>query len=114
MEMMNGKRLDSTEVGNMFARFTLPGFDVGALMAIQSKNLEALAQANQLAVDGFQAFAKMQVKLTRTAIDEAAALIRGWSETSAPEEKLQKQAAFAKAVLKDGLCGSQASQEVRF
>ena len=38
----------------------------------------------------------MQVTLTRTAIDEVAALIRGWVETSAPEEKLQKQAACAK------------------
>ena len=101
--MMNGKRFDSTEVGNMFARFTLPGFDVGALMAIQSKNLEALTQANRLAVEGFQAFAKMQVKLTRTAIDEAAALVRGWVETSAPEEKLQKQAAFAKKALAKGV-----------
>jgi phasin family protein len=101
--MMNGKPFDATEVGKMFAGFTFPGFDVGAVMAIQSKNLEALTQANQLAVAGFQAFAKMQVELTRAAIEEASALVRDWAETKAPEEKLQKQAAFAKRALARGV-----------
>jgi phasin family protein len=102
-QMMNGKLFDTTEVGKMFAGFTFPGFDVGALMTIQSKNLEALTQANQLAVAGFQAFAKMQVELTRDAIEEASALVRDWAETKAPEEKLQKQAAFAKKALARGV-----------
>jgi len=102
-QMMNGKIFDTTEVGKMFAGFKFPGFDAGALMTIQSKNLEALTQANQLAVAGFQAFAKMQVELTRDAIDEASALVRDWAETNAPEEKLQKQAAFAKKALARGV-----------
>jgi phasin family protein len=101
--MMNGKPFDTTEVGKMFAGFTFPGFDVEALMTAQRRNLEAFTQANQLAVEGFQAFAKMQVELTRTAMDEASALVRDWAETGAPEEKLQKQATFAKKALAKGV-----------
>jgi phasin family protein len=97
--MMNGKFFDTAEVSKMFAGFNFPGFDMQALMAAQRKNLEALTQANQLAVEGIKAFAKMQVDLTRDAIDEASAMARDWAETAAPEEKFQKQAAFAKQAL---------------
>ena len=101
--MINGKFFDTTEVGKMFAGFTFPGFDVEALMAAQRKNLEAFTQANQLALEGFQAFAKMQAELTRTAIDEASVMVRDWAETGAPEAKLRKQAAFAKKALATGV-----------
>jgi phasin family protein len=101
--MINGKFFDTADVSKLFGGFTLPGFDFEALMAVQRKNLEAFTQANQLAIEGFQAFAKMQVDLTRTAIDEASALMRDWAETGAPEAKLHKQAEFAKNALAKGV-----------
>ena len=101
--MINGKFFDTTEVSKMFAGFTFPGFDVEALMAAQRKNLEALTQASQLAVAGFQAFAKMQADLTRAAIDDASAMARDWAGTGDPEAKLHKQAAFAKKALATGV-----------
>ena len=101
--MMNGKFFDTAEVSKMLAGFNFPGLDMQALMVTQRKNLEAFTQANQLAVEGFQAFAKMQADLTRDAIEEASAMARDWAQTSAPEEKLQKQAAFAKQALAKGV-----------
>jgi phasin family protein len=101
--MINGKFFDTTEVSKLLAGFPIPSFDVEALIATQRKNLEALTQANQLAVEGFQALAKRQVELTRAAIDEASALVRGWAETGTPEEKLQKHAAFTKKALAKGV-----------
>ena len=101
--MLTGKFFDTADVSKMFAGFTFPGFDVEALMATQRKNLEAFTQANQLAVEGFQAVAKMQVELARAAMEQASALVRDWSETSTPEAKLQKQAEFAKQALEKGV-----------
>ena len=101
--MMNGKLFDTTKVSKMLAGFTFPGFDVEALMANQRKNLEALTQANQLAVQGFQELARRQVEFARTAMDEASALVRAWSETGTAEERLQKQAAFAKRAFAKGV-----------
>jgi hypothetical protein len=54
----NGKQsfLD-LDVSKAFAGFTFPGLDVESIVASQRKNLEALTQANQLAVEGVQAIA---------------------------------------------------------
>ena len=101
--MMNSNPFDTTEVGKMFAGFTFPGFDREALMASQRKNLAALTQANQLAVQGFQELARRQVEFARTAMDEASALVRGWSETGTTEERLQNQVAFAKRAFAKGV-----------
>src|SRR5579859_690227 len=105
-KMMNGNPFDTAEIGKMFAGFTFPGFGGEALMASQRKNLAALTQANQLAVQGFQELAKRQVEFARTAMDEASALVRGWSETGTAEERLQKQAAFAKQALEKSVEGA--------
>jgi len=102
-DMMNGKLFDTTEVSKMLAGFTFPGFDVEALMANQRKNLEALTQANQLAVQGFQELARRQVEFARTAMDEASTMVKGWTETGTAEERLQKQAAFAKRAFAKGV-----------
>src|SRR5579859_7342741 len=102
-KMMNGNPFDTAEIGKMFAGFTFPGFGGEALMASQRKNLAALTQANQLAVQGFQELAKRQVEFARTAMDEAAALVHGWSEIGTAEERLQKQVAFAKRAFAQGV-----------
>jgi phasin family protein len=101
--MMNGNPFDTTEVRKMFAGFTFPGFDGEALMASQRKNLAALTQANQLAVQGFQELAKRQVEFVSTAMNEASALVRGWSETGTTEERLQNQVAVAKRAFSQGV-----------
>ena len=45
------------DVTKMFADFRFRPFDVEALWAAQRRNIEALSQANQLAVEGVQALA---------------------------------------------------------
>jgi phasin family protein len=101
--MAKDKVFDPTDVGKMFASYSFPGLDVEALMATQRKNLEAFTQANQLAADGFQALAKKHAELMRAAVDEMSALVREWTETAAPEQKLEKQAEFAKEALAKGM-----------
>ncbi len=103
--MVNGKFFE-TEVGKLFAGFPFAGIDVEAVMASQRKNLEALTQANQLAVQGFQELAKRQVEFARTAMDEASAMVRGWSETEHRRGAAPSKAAFAKQALEKGVEGA--------
>jgi len=103
--MVNGKFFE-TEVGKMFAGFPFASLDVEALIASQRKNLEALTQANQLAVAGIQELAKRQVEFARSAIDEASAMVRDWTETGTAEQRLQKQTAFAKQAVEKGVSGA--------
>ncbi len=102
--MINGKQsfLDM-DFGKAFASFPFPGFNIEALMATQRRNIEALTQANQLAVEGVQAAARRQAEIARQAVDEASALLREWTQPGAPEERLAKGADYAKQVFEKGV-----------
>src|SRR5689334_24413843 len=93
----NGKHtLFDMDLGKAFAGLAFPGFNVDSLAAAQRRNLEAFTQANQLAVEGFQAVARRQVELARQSVDEASALLREWTQPSAPEERVAKNVELAK------------------
>jgi len=95
-----------TDFSKAFAGFTLPGFDVEAALASQRKNIEALTQANQLAVEGVQAVARRQVEIAREAIDEASAVLRDIVQPTAPEERLAKQAELLKQTFERSLANT--------
>lgn len=95
-----------TDFSKTFAGFTLPGFDVEAVLASQRKNIEALTQANQLAVEGVQAVARRQAEIAREAIDEASALLRDIVQPAAPEERIAKNAELLKQTFERGLANT--------
>ncbi len=109
----NGKHtfLDM-DVGKAFAGFSFPGLDIESIVAAQRKNLEALTQANQLAVEGVQAVARRQVELARQAVDEASSLVRDWSQPGAPEERIAKSAEFAKTAFEKGVANARELAEL--
>lgn len=102
--MINGKQnFFDYDVTKAFAGFTLPAFNVEALMTSQRKNVEALTQANQLAIEGVQALARRQVEIAREALDEAPALFRELSQPGVPQERFAKNAELAKATFEKSL-----------
>lgn len=111
--MINGKQsfLD-LDVSKAFAGFTFPGFNVESLMVSQRKNVEALTQANQLALEGVQALARRQVEIAREAIEEASALVRELSQPGAPEDRLAKNVEIAKATFEKGLANARELAEL--
>lgn len=111
--MINGKHsFFDMDVGKAFAGFGFPGFDVEALIASQRKNLEALTQANQLAVEGVQAVARRQVEIARQAIDEASALVRELVQPGAPEDRMAKNAELAKQAFEKNLANARELTEL--
>src|SRR5579863_7390258 len=101
-----------TDFSKAFAGFSLPGFDVEAVLAAQRKNLEALTQANQLAVEGVQAVARRQVELARQAVDEASSMMREWTTPGAPEERIAKNAEYAKVAFEKGVANARELAEL--
>ncbi|MBU6507432.1 MAG: TIGR01841 family phasin [Alphaproteobacteria bacterium] len=95
-----------TDFSKAFAGFTLPGFDVEAALASQRKNIEALTQANQLAVEGVQAVARRQVEIAREAIDEVSTVLRDIVQPTAPEERIAKQAELLKQTFERSLANT--------
>ena len=100
------------DAGKSFAGFNFPSFDVDSLMATQRKNMEALTQANQLAVESVQAVTRRQVELAREAFDGASAALRDLVQPTAPEERIAKNAEFAKQVFEKGIANARELTEL--
>jgi phasin family protein len=111
--MMNGKHsfLDM-DVGKAFAGFTFPGFDVESMVAAQRKNLEALTQASQLAVEGVQAVARRQVEIARQSVDQASSLFREWTQAGGPEDRMAKNAELAKQAFEKSIANARELTEL--
>jgi phasin family protein len=62
---------DADKIKDMFAIAKMPVVDTDALMAAQKKNVDALIEANKVAVAGYQDVYKRQVALFEAAVDQA-------------------------------------------
>jgi phasin family protein len=81
-----------------------PGFDLGALVAMQRKNIEALSQANQLALEGAQAVVRHQLEQTRRTMEQFSALMTGLLRPEGTlEEKIARQAEFSKTAIEKSM-----------
>jgi phasin family protein len=95
------------DFGKTFAGFNSAGLDVEALVASQRKNIEALTQANQLAVESAQAVLRRQLEIGREAADEVTAILRDMTQLSAsPEERIAKQTAVSKQAFERGIANA--------
>ena len=112
--MINGKNpfFPDVDFTKVMADFRLPTVDVEAVVAAQRKNIEALTQANQLAVEGVQAVARRQVEIARQAVEEYTALVRELSTPVAPEDRLAKQVDVVKGAVEKGLANARELTEL--
>jgi phasin family protein len=84
------------DLGKAFGDFRIPNFDVEAIIQAQRKNLEALTQANQLAIEGARALAQRQGEIAREAVNEASEVLRDWTQPGALDDRLAKTVEAAK------------------
>ncbi len=97
----DANRFDLTKA---FTSLNIPGLDVQGLLEAQRKNIEALTEANRLAVEGMQAVARRESEILAQAMSEAqkaAASVQsanGPREVAAAQAELAKQA-FEKAIV---------------
>jgi phasin family protein len=95
------------DVSKVMGEFRVPGIDLEAAAAIQRKNIEALTQANQLAVEGAQALMRRQVEIARQAMEDFSAMFRDLVQPNgSPEDKLVKQAEYSKHAIEKSLSGA--------
>ncbi len=91
------------DVTKMFASFPIRPFDVEAVWAAQRRNLEALTQANQLAVEGVHALAKRQIEMTQQALEDMSTMVREMAQPSSTEERIAKHTEYTKKMIDKGL-----------
>ena len=91
------------DVTKIFADFRFRPLDVEAVWAAQRRNIEALSQANQLAVDSVQAVAKRQFELTRETFEGFSALMRDLATPASTEDRIAKNTEYVKQMLEKGV-----------
>ncbi|MGB4101762.1 MAG: phasin family protein [Alphaproteobacteria bacterium] len=88
------------EMPKAFQDFKMPGMvDMEAVMDAQRKNMQALAAANQMAIEGMQAVLRRQSEIMRQGMEESSKLMNGVAASASAEEKIAKQAELTKNVL---------------
>jgi phasin family protein len=87
------------DVTKVMADFRFRPIDVEALMACQGRNIEALSQANQLAVEGMQAVATRHIEIARQAVEDVSALLRDLAQPASPEDRVTKNTEYAKKMI---------------
>jgi phasin family protein len=94
-------KLSSTNNGRSFEASDI-GFDT--MMASQRKNIEALMEANKMAIDAFQAVVSRQFEIGRQAADEMSSMIRDFVQPNCSvEDQVAKQAEYSKHVIENSL-----------
>ena len=91
------------DVTKIFADFRFRPFDVEAAWAAQRRNMEALSQANQLAVESVQAVAKRNIELTRETFEGFSALWRDLASPVSAEDRIAKNTEYMKQMLEKGV-----------
>jgi len=90
------------DVTKMFADFRFRPFDMEAAWAAQRRNMEALSQANQAAVEGVHALARRQIEITREAFEGFSTLMRDMAQPVSPEDRIAKNTEYAQKMLEKG------------
>jgi phasin family protein len=92
-----GKSPFDIDLTEMFARMKLPFMpDMQALVAAQRRNLEALTEANKLALEGAQAVARRNLEIMQQTMAELAENMQAMASPETPSAKASKQAEMVK------------------
>ncbi len=86
-----------------FSEFKIPGIDNNIIVESQRKNLEALAQANKLAVEGMQSVFQRQAEIMNTAMQEMQSVFKEISVAGEPQDKIAEQTDLVKSAVEKAL-----------
>ena len=84
----------------MLGDFKMSGVDMEEVVSSQRRNLEALAAANQLAIEGMQAVAKRQAEIFRQVMEESTVAMKSVMAAGSPEDKAARQTELTKEAFK--------------
>ncbi len=71
--------------------FKLPSFDMNAMLEQQRKNIEAVVEANRVALEGYKAVSEKQAEVLRQGIEESSKAAREAFNAKTPEANAEKQ-----------------------
>jgi phasin family protein len=92
-----------TDFRRMMGDWRIPGFDFEAMAQSQRKNIEAFTQANQVALEGTQAWMRRNLELARETMEEMSVMLTELTKpTVSMEDRFQRQAEYSKKAIEKG------------
>jgi phasin family protein len=82
----------------MFENYQGIPFDMKSFLETQRKNIQALTEAQQLTMEGFQAIAQRQSELLSQLVEDNSSIAKQMISEGTPEEKIAKNAKLFKSV----------------
>ncbi len=86
-----------------FSEYKIPGVDGNLIIESQKKNVEALAQANKVALEGMQAVFKRQAEILGQAMEEMQSTFKDISVAGEPQDKVAQQTDLVKDAVEKAL-----------
>ena len=77
--------------------------DMQAMLAAYKRNLEAVAEANKLALEGAQAFARRHMEITQETMTALAERLKSLANPQLPASRAAKQAELLKQLYENGI-----------
>lgn len=86
------------DFSKLFENYQAIPFDMKGFLETQRKNIQALSEANQLAMEGLQAIAQRQTEILSQIVEDNSSLAKEIMNEGTPEEKMAKNAKLFKTV----------------
>ena len=97
---MSDNKLPFPDISGIISQFKLPGIDLQALVEARRADVDALRQANTIALAGAQRIAEKQVEILRTTLGEVTELLRELPQHATnPSGLATKQSEIVQAAL---------------
>jgi phasin family protein len=88
---------DMTDFTKIMSEYKIPGVDWQEVIASQQKNLQALAKANQVLVEGAQAVMRREIEILQKTMAEVAESSKELMQPGDPQAQASKRLELAKA-----------------
>lgn len=98
---------------DMMATPKMPvAFDMKTVMDAQRKNMQAITEANQRAMTGWQTMAQRQAEMVSQFVQDNSALARETMKEGTPQEKFSRQADILKKACQTSIANTQELAEM--
>ncbi len=82
--------LPNFDFNAMLKQFQVPGVDLASIIESERKNIEALQQANQAVVEGFQALAEKQAEVFKETMERWQQSVTAEGTAGSPQEGIEQ------------------------
>jgi len=88
----------------------VPAIDFEQGVQTLRRNMEAITQANQLAIESCQTLARRQMEIMKTSLQEASTMLSQLTSAGTPEEKVARQVEMMKQAYETSLANAREIQ----